>query len=116
VCVYQTAMDGFRKSPTNIHAWRTSGTLQEHLQRDIAEVRNIDFMLSPWVNVPFRNLLAVSNKERSGDGSSATSTCFVLRRRRSSRERRLRAKDIPSGEKCLRAFSTPSHVCAMPFT
>ncbi|KAJ7620466.1 hypothetical protein B0H17DRAFT_1113724 [Mycena rosella] len=37
VCVYQTAMHGFRKSPTEIHAWRTSGTLQEHFQRDIAE-------------------------------------------------------------------------------
>jgi hypothetical protein len=42
-------------------------------------------MLSPWVNVPFRNLLVWSNKEKSGNGFSATPTCFVLRRRPSSR-------------------------------
>ncbi|KAJ7212608.1 hypothetical protein GGX14DRAFT_446735 [Mycena pura] len=36
-CVYQTTMCGFRKTPGRIHAWRTSGTLHEHLYRDIAD-------------------------------------------------------------------------------
>ncbi|KAJ7731849.1 hypothetical protein B0H16DRAFT_183380 [Mycena metata] len=30
-------MHGFRKSPTEMHAWRTSGTLAKHLRQDIAE-------------------------------------------------------------------------------
>ncbi|KAJ7637377.1 hypothetical protein DFH06DRAFT_1219567 [Mycena polygramma] len=37
VCIYQTVMHGFRISPTDVHGWRTSGTLQEHIQRDIAD-------------------------------------------------------------------------------